>query len=113
MDKDSEFNVAMNLLGEELYSLLKQKDEIEKQIDVVREKLPGIFAAYNRDEWNNRDAPLIITNKLVSTSERMKKGGKAILKEMITEFEWSEIYNPPGEKVSLRVMRRDKIRERE
>ena len=110
MDK-STFEDAMYRAAVEYFDLLKKKESIDTEIGILREQLQGTLRAANRDTFDIPSSPLVITYKMKKTAERMKKGGKAILKGMITEFEWSEIYSPPGIAQSLVVKRRDKMRD--
>ncbi len=98
--------------SEKLYKLLKQKDELENKIDTARADMLTIFGIYNRDEYNEPESPLIVSHKMVSTGERMKRGGKDTLRSMLTSEQWEIVYNKPGEKAQMRVKRRDRITER-
>ena len=46
---------------------------------------------YNKDEYDDPKMPVRV-EKLTYTSERMKKGAKDKLREMLTKDQWSEIY---------------------
>jgi hypothetical protein len=60
---------------------------------------------YDKDEYDNPKVPVTV-DKIVYTSERMKKGGKDKLKEILTDRQWSEIYKEK-KVVSYRVSLRD------
>jgi hypothetical protein len=56
---------------------------------------------YDKDEYDDPKVPVSV-DKIVYTSERMKKGGKSLLKEIRTPKQWSEIYKEK-EVVNYRV----------
>jgi len=60
---------------------------------------------YDREEYDNPDIPVKV-DKIVYTSERMKKGGKEKLREILSAKQWSSIYRKK-EFVSYRVSMRD------
>lgn len=60
---------------------------------------------YDQDEYDDPKIPVIV-DKIVYTSERLKKGGKDKLRELLTDKQWSEIYKVK-EVVTYRVSLRD------
>ena len=99
---------TLNEMAEEYGELLNDKDAINDRINGLRDLIKFRLSEVNRDSYGiaEHHSPVIITFKMEKTAERMKKGGKDRLREMITSLQWSEIYNPPGEKPTLRVQRK-------
>ena len=89
---------------EQYYDLLLQKDAIDDQLDELRDYIEITMRKYNKDEFDDPKMPVSV-EKLVYTSERMRKGAKEKLKEMLSSEQWSEIYYE-DEVESLRIVPR-------
>jgi len=57
---------------------------------------------YDKDEFDDPKVPVKV-KRLVYMSERMKKGGKEKLRELLSSKQWSEIYGKPKEIERIRV----------
>jgi hypothetical protein len=60
---------------------------------------------YDKDEYDDPKIPVKV-DKIVYTSERMRRGAKNKLKEILSEKQWSEIYKEK-EVITYRVTPRD------
>ena len=106
MSLQEKFEEEMKDVCEQYYDLLNQKEAIEDQLDELRDYIEITMRKYNKDEYDDPKMPIRV-EKLVYTSERMKKGAKDRLREMLTSKQWSEIYYE-DEVESLRIVpRRD------
>lgn len=112
MSLNEDFKQRMVPVAADYYTLLLQKEQIENQVNEKRLEIEQVLSQFNRDSFDDPNSPVIIAFKLQSTGERMKKGGKEILKNMLTDEQWYQVYNPAGQRPRLTVKRRDKIRER-
>jgi hypothetical protein len=105
MSLHEKFEEEMKDICEEYANLLKQKKLIEEQLETLHDYLEITMRKYDKDEYDNPNVPVTV-DKIVYTSERMKKGGKDKLKEILTDKQWSEIYKEK-KVVSYRVSLRD------
>lgn len=105
MSLDDKFKEEMKDICEEYHNLLKQKKIIEEQLDTLHDYLEITMRKYEQEEYDDPSAPVTV-NKIVYTSERMKKGAKGKLREILTTKQWSEIYKMK-EVISYRVSMRD------
>lgn len=99
------FEEEMREICEEYGNLLKQKKLIDEQLETLHNYLEVTMRKYDQDEYNDPKVPVIV-DKIVYTSERMKKGGKDKLRELLTDKQWSELYKVK-EVVTYRVSLRD------
>ena len=104
MSLQEKFEEEMRDVCEQYYDLLQQKDAIEDQLDELRDYIEITMRKYNKDEYDDPKMPVRV-EKLVYTSERMRKGGKDKLKEMLSSEQWAEIYYE-DEVESLRIVPR-------
>ncbi len=111
MSVDEDFGERMAPVAKRYYSLLLQKEQIDNLIGETRNEVQEVLSTFNRDKFDDPNSPVIVTFKLQSAGERMKKGGKEILKNMLTDEQWYQVYNPAEKKPRLLVKRRDKLRE--
>ena len=105
MSIQEKFEEEMKDICEEYANLLKQKKLIDEQLESLHDYLEVTMRKYDKDEYDNPKVPVTV-DKIVYTSERMKKGGKDKLKEILTSKQWAEIYKEK-EVVSYRVSLRD------
>ena len=108
MSLNKEYENAMAPVAEEYYSLLLRKEAIEKEIDAVRVRIQSTLSQFNRDKFDTPNSPVSVVYKLKSPGERMVKGGKDVLKNMITDEQWEQIYKTGEKKPQLTVKRKDK-----
>ena len=102
MSIQEKFEEEMRDICEEYYKLDKERDAIEEQLDRLHEYMEITLRKYDKDEFDDPDVPVKV-KRLVYTSERMKKGGKDKLRELLTSKQWSEIYSKPKEVERIRV----------
>lgn len=105
MSEQDKFDDEMRDICEEYYGLLKQKKILDEQLESLHNYLETTMRKYDREEYDNPDIPVKV-DKIVYTSERMKKGGKEKLREILSAKQWSSIYRKK-EFVSYRVSMRD------
>lgn len=105
MSIEDKFNEEMKDICEEYHNLLKQKKLIEEQLETLHDYLEVTMRKYEKEEFDDPSVPVTV-DKIVYTSERMKKGAKDKLREILTTKQWSEIYKEK-EVISYRVSIRD------
>jgi len=105
MSIQDKFEEEMKDICEEYANLLKQKKLIDEQLETLHDYLEVTMRKYEKEEYDDPKIPVTV-DKIVYTSERMKKGGKDKLKEILTPKQWSEIYKAK-EVVTYRVSLRD------
>ena len=105
MSIQEKFEEEMKDICEEYANLLKQKKLIDEQLEKLHDYLEVTMRKYEKDEYDDPKIPVTV-DKIVYTSERMKKGGKDKLKEILTAKQWAEIYKEK-EVVTYRVSLRD------
>lgn len=111
MSNDESYKGVMGVLAEEYYSLLLEEEQIKSRVTEKRDEIQRTLSRFNRGEFDEPDYPVTVSYKLQSTGERMKKGGKEILKNMLSNEQWGQVYNPGEKKPRLTIKRRDKIRD--
>ena len=102
MSIQEKFEQEMRDICEEYYKLDKERDAIEDQLEHLHEYMEITLRKYDKDEFDDPSSPVKV-KKLVYTSERMKKGGKDNLREILTPEQWSKIYDEPKEIERIRV----------
>lgn len=105
MSIQEKFEEEMRDICEEYANLLKQKKVIEEQLETLHDYLEVTMRKYDKEEYDDPKVPVKV-DKIVYTSERMKKGSKDRLRELLTLKQWSEIYKEK-EVVTYRVSLRD------
>ncbi|MFQ5831504.1 MAG: hypothetical protein ACE5H4_02255 [Candidatus Thorarchaeota archaeon] len=105
MSLQERFEEEMREICEEYYNLLQQKNAIEDQLETLHDYLEATMRKYDREEYDDPSVPVKV-DKIVYTSERMRKGAKDKLREMLTSEQWSDIYREK-EVVSIRVTPRE------
>ena len=105
MSLDDKFKEEMKDICEEYHNLLKEKKLIEEQLETLHDYLEVTMRKYEKEEYDEPEVPVKV-DKIVYTSERMKKGAKAKLREILTTKQWSEIYKEK-EVISYRVSIKD------
>lgn len=105
MSLQEKFDEEMKDICEEYANLLKQKKLIDEQLETLHDYLEVTMRKYDKDEYDNPKVPVTV-DKIIYTSERMRKGGKDKLKEILTNKQWAEIYKEK-QVVTYRVSLRD------
>ena len=105
MSIQDKFEEEMKDICEEYANLLKQKKLIDEQLETLHDYLEVTMRKYEKDEYDDPKVPVTV-DKIVYTSERMKRGGKDKLREFLSPKQWSEIYKEK-EVVTYRVSLRD------
>jgi hypothetical protein len=105
MSLQEKFEEEMRDICEEYANLLKQKKLVEEQLETLHDYLEVTMRKYDKEEYDDPKVPVKV-DKIVYTSERMKRGAKKKLKEMLNEKQWSEIYKEK-EVTTYRVTQRD------
>jgi hypothetical protein len=104
MGLQEKFEDEMREVCQEYYDLYQQKESIEDQLDELRDYIEITMRKYSKDEYDDPKMPVKV-EKLVYTSERMRKGAKDKLREMLSSEQWSEIYYE-DEVESMRIVPR-------
>ncbi|MBD3407531.1 MAG: hypothetical protein GF411_15550 [Candidatus Lokiarchaeota archaeon] len=105
MSIQEKFEEEMAEICEKYYELDKERDAIEEQLEQLKDYIEITLRKYGKDEYDDPKNPVRV-KKITYTSERMKRGGKDKLREILTEEEWSEVYGEPKEVESVRVSTR-------
>jgi hypothetical protein len=105
MSIEDKFKEEMKDICEEYHNLLKQKKLVEEQLETLHDYLEVTMRKYDKEDYDDPSVPVKV-DKIVYTSERMKKGAKDKLREILTTKQWSEIYKEK-EVISYRVSMRD------
>jgi len=87
---------------------LLRKEEVEDDISRLRTKIETLMREANWDIYDNVEVPIVITYKMKKSAERMKRGAKVMLRNMLTEEQWQTIYESPVEKPTLVIKKRRK-----
>ena len=95
----------MREVCEEYHNLLQQRDAIDDQLETLHDYIEATMKKYGQEEYDDPKVPVKV-DKIVYTSERMKKGGKKKLKEILSPEQWSDIYKETRVE-SYRVTPRD------
>ena len=111
MSIQEKFEKEMLDICEEYYKLDKERDAIEDQLEHLHEYMEITLRKYDKDEFDIPASPVKVT-RLVYTSERMKRGGKDKLREILTPEQWKEIYDEPDEVERIRVTPRKEKKKR-
>lgn len=107
MSIQDKYEEEMRKICEEYYKLDKERDALEDQLEHLHEYMEITMKKYDKDEFDDPDVPVIV-KRMSYTSERMKKGGKDKLREILTPEQWDDIYDEPKEKERIRVTNRKK-----
>lgn len=105
MSLDDKYKEEMKDICVEYHNLLKQKKIIEEQLDTLHDYLEVTMRKYDQEDYDDPAVPVKV-DKIVYTSERMKRGAKDKLREILSSKQWSEIYKKK-EVISYRVSMRD------
>lgn len=105
MSIQDKFEEEMKDICEEYANLLKQKKLIDEQLETLHDYLEVTMRKYDKEEYDDPKVPAKV-DKIVYSSERMRKGAKDKLREILSTKQWSEIYKEK-EVVSYRVSLRD------
>ncbi len=107
MSIQEKYEEEMRKICEEYYKLDKERDALEDQLDHLHEYMEITMKKYDKDEFDDPKVPVKV-KRLTYTSERMKRGGKDKLREILTPEQWSDIYDEPEEVMRIRVTPRKK-----
>jgi hypothetical protein len=102
MSIQEKFEEEMRKICEEYYKLDKERDALEDQLDHLHEYMEITMRKYDQREYDDPQVPIKV-RRLSYTSERMKRGAKDKLREILTSEQWSEIYEDPEEIDTVRV----------
>lgn len=105
MSLHDKFEEEMREVCTEYHNLLQQKEALEAQLETLHDYIEATMKKYNQEEYDDPEVPVKV-DKITYVSERMKRGGKKKLKEILTERQWSDIYKEK-KVVSYRVTQRD------
>lgn len=112
MSIQEKFEQEMRDICEEYYKLDKERDAIEDQLEHLHEYMEITLRKYDKEEFDDPESPVKV-KRLVYTSERMKKGGKDKLRDILTPEQWADIYEEPEEFERIRVTpRKEKKKKR-
>ena len=89
----------------EYHNLLQQKEALEAQLETLHDYIEATMKKYSQEGYDDPEVPVKV-DKIVYVSERMKRGAKKKLKEILTEKQWSEIYKEK-KVVSYRITHRE------
>lgn len=95
----------MRDICEKYAELLRQKKLIDEQLESLHDYLEATMKKYDMEEYDRTGVPVTV-DRVVYTSERMRKGAKDRLRELLSEKEWAEIYRE-RQVVSYRVSLRE------
>ena len=102
MSIQEKFEEEMRKICEEYYKLDKERDDIEDQLEHLHEYMEITLRKYDKDKFDDPKVPIKVT-RLSYTSERMKRGGKDKLRDILTPEQWAEVYEEPEEIERVRV----------
>ncbi|MDF1537935.1 MAG: hypothetical protein P1Q69_03440 [Candidatus Thorarchaeota archaeon] len=105
MSLQEKFEEEMLDICEKYYRLDKERDDIEDQLEHLHEYMEITLRKYDKEEFDDPRAPVKV-RRLVYTNERMKKGGKDMLREILTPEQWNDIYEEAEEVERIRVTSR-------
>jgi len=96
------FEEEMLEICEKYYELDKERDAIEDQLEHLHEYMEITLRKYDKDRFDHPNSPVKV-KRLSYSSERMKRGGKEKLREILSEKQWEEIFEAPEEIERIRV----------
>ncbi len=105
MSLHDKFEEEMREVCTEYHNLLQQKEALEAQLETLHDYIEATMKKYKQEEYDDPEVPVKV-DKIEYMSERMKRGGKKKLKEILTAKQWSEIYKEK-KVVSYRVTQRE------
>lgn len=105
MSLHDKFEEEMREVCTEYHNLLRQKEALEAQLKTLHDYIEATMKKYNQEGYDDPEVPVKV-DKIVYVSERMKRGGKKKLKDILTEKQWSDIYKEK-KVVSYRITQRD------
>ena len=105
MSLDDKFREEMIDICGEYHNLLNQKKLIEEQLETLHDYLEVTMRKYDKNKFDDPEVPVKV-DRVVYTSERMRRGAKDKLRELLSDKQWSEIYKEK-EIISYRVSMRE------
>ncbi|MHA1926142.1 MAG: hypothetical protein ACXABV_16585 [Candidatus Thorarchaeota archaeon] len=105
MSLQDKFEEEMREVCTEYHNLLQQKEALEAQLETLHDYIEATMKKYNQEGYDDPEVPVKV-DKIEYVSERMKRGGKKKLKEILTGTQWSEIYKEK-KVVSYRITQRE------
>ena len=105
MSIQKKFEDEMRKICEEYYKLDKERDALEDQLDHLHEYMEITMRKYEQKEYDDPKVPVKVS-RISYTSERMKRGAKDRLRELLNPEQWLEIYEEPEEIDTVRVIPR-------
>jgi hypothetical protein len=105
MSLHDKFEEEMREVCTEYHNLLQQKEALEAQLETLHDYIEATMKKYNQEGYDDPEVPVKV-DKIEYVSERMKRGGKKKLREILTDKQWSDIYKEK-KVVSYRITQRD------
>ncbi|TFF91045.1 hypothetical protein EU545_05905 [Candidatus Thorarchaeota archaeon] len=102
---EEKFKQEMREVCEEYYGLLREREVIDEQLENLRNYMEITMKKYDREEYDEPDVPIEV-HRMKYTREGMRRGAKDTLREILTDEQWSKIYEE-REIESLRISRKD------
>jgi len=100
-----QFKEEMREVCTEYHNLLQQREALEAQLETLHDYIEATMKKYKQNEYDEPEVPVKV-DRIEYMAERMRRGGKKKLKEILTEKQWSEIYTE-RKVVSYRITRRE------
>ena len=100
-----QFKEEMREVCTEYHNLLQQKEALEAQLETLHDYIEATMKKYKQNEYDEPEVPVKV-DRIEYMTERMKRGGKKMLKEILTERQWSQIYTEK-KVVSYRITQRE------
>ncbi|MFW9802436.1 MAG: hypothetical protein ACFFFC_07280 [Candidatus Thorarchaeota archaeon] len=105
MSLHDQFKEEMREVCTEYHNLLRQKEALEAQLETLHDYIEATMKKYRQNEYDEPEVPVKV-DRIEYMTERMKRGGKKKLREILTEKQWSEIYTEK-KVVSYRITQRE------
>ncbi|MFW9845802.1 MAG: hypothetical protein ACFFD6_03575 [Candidatus Thorarchaeota archaeon] len=105
MSDQERFENEMREVCTEYANLLKEKQALEDQLETLHSYIEATMKKYKQEEYDDPTVPVKV-DRIEYISERMKRGGKKKLKELLTEKQWASIYKE-SKIISYRVVARE------
>ncbi len=102
MSLQEKFEEEMREICEEYYNLDKERDAIEEQLEQLHNYMEITLKKYDKDGFDLPSVPVSV-KKIVYTQERMKRGAKDRLRDILSPEQWSKIYSKPKKITTVRV----------
>jgi hypothetical protein len=91
MNLYDQFKEEMREACTEYHNLLQQKEALEAQMETLHDYIEATMTKYKQNEYDEPEVP-VKGDRIEYMTERMKRGGKKKIREILTEKQWSDIY---------------------